>query len=69
LDVGKYFFSKSGQVLEQAAQGCGGATNPEGIQETFRCCPEGHGLVGNIGGWLEWMILEVFSNTDDSGIL
>ena len=23
-------------------------TNPGGVQETFRCCTEGHGLVGNI---------------------
>jgi len=36
-------------VLEQAAQGDGGVTIPGGVQETFRCCTEGHGLVGNIG--------------------
>ena len=31
-------------------QGCGGVTDPGAIQETFRCCTEGHGLVGNTGG-------------------
>ena len=39
--------------MEQAAQGGGEVTNPRSIQETFRCCTEGHGLVGNIGdGWM-----------------
>jgi len=42
-------------VLEWAAQGDGGVTVPGGIQETFRCCTKGHGLVGNTGGrW--WMV-------------
>ena len=36
-------------MLEQAAQGGGGVTDPGGVQETFRCHTEGHGLVGNIG--------------------
>jgi len=36
-------------VLEQAAQGGGGVTVARGVQETFRCCTEEHGLVGNIG--------------------
>ena len=36
-------------MLEQAAQGAGGVTAPGDVQETFRCCSEGHGLVGNIG--------------------
>ena len=40
---------------------------PGGIQETFRCCTEGHGLVEKygeivVGGYLDWIILEVFSN-------
>ena len=34
-------------MLEWAAQGGGGVTVSEGVQETFRCCTEGHGLVGN----------------------
>jgi len=39
-------------VLVQAAQGGDGITNPRGVQETFKCCIEGHALVGNIGdGW------------------
>jgi len=29
-----------------AAQGGGGVTIPGGVQETFRCCIKGHGLVG-----------------------
>ena len=40
-----------GQALEQAAQGRGGGTIPEGIQEM--CGTEGHGLVRTIGdGWM-----------------
>ena len=34
-------------MLEWAARGGGGVTVPGGVQETFRCCVEGHGLVGN----------------------
>jgi len=43
-------------VLNWAAQGGGGVTIPGGIQETFRCGTEGHGLVGEIlvvGGCLD----------------
>ena len=35
--------------LEWTAQGGGGVTVSGGFQETFRCCTEGHGLVGAIG--------------------
>jgi len=45
---------KGGQVLEQAAQGGGEVTNPGGFQEMFKCCIEGHGLVGNIDD--RWMV-------------
>jgi len=38
-----------GQVLEWAVQGGDGVTIPRGVQEVFRCCTEGHSLVGNIG--------------------
>ena len=49
-DIGKYcLFEKSGQALEQAAYGVGGVTVPGGVQEMFRHCTEGHGLVGNVG--------------------
>ena len=39
-----------------AAQGGGGVTNPGGVQGTFGCCAEGHGLARTIGevqtnGW------------------
>ena len=37
------------QTLEWAAQGGGRVTDPGSIQEIFRCCTEGHDLVGNIG--------------------
>ena len=55
-------------MLEQAAPGSGGVTIPGGIQGRFRCCTKcmvwWEILV--IGGWLYWMILEVFSNLGDS---
>ena len=35
-------------MLEWAAQGDGGVTVPGGVQETFRCGTEGHGLVGKL---------------------
>jgi len=41
-------------VLERAAQGGGGVTVPEGVQETFRCFTEGCGLVGNTAD--RWMV-------------
>ena len=40
----------SGYVLEQAAQRGRGVTDPGGVQETFRCCTKGHGLVGWLVG-------------------
>jgi len=53
-----------GQAVAQAAQRGGGATVPEGVQETWRCGTEGRGLVGLVGmcWWLDLMILMVFSN-------
>ena len=41
------------------------------VQETFRCCTQGHGLVGNIGErWTVGLdVFEVFSNLGDSTIL
>ena len=44
--LGKIYSLKECEVLEQAAQGGGGITSPEGVQEMFRCCTNGHGLVG-----------------------
>ena len=50
--------SESGQVLEWPAQGGSGVTIAGGVQETFRSCTEGHGLVKIlVVGWLDWMIL------------
>jgi len=47
--------------LEQAAQG---VPIPGGVQKTCRCGTSGYGLPGmvGLGGWLDLMILEVFSN-------
>ena len=55
---------KSGQALEQAAQGGGGVTIPGGVQKTCRCGILGHGLVGMVvlGEQLDLIILEIFSN-------
>jgi len=65
---GKVSSPKEWSGLKWAAQGGGGVTIPWGVQETFRCCTEGHGLV-MIGGWLDSIILEVFNNLGDSMIL
>jgi len=37
---------------------------PGGVQKTYRCGTSWYGLVGVmvLGGWLDLMILEVFSN-------
>ena len=37
-----------------SAQGGGEVTDLGGVQEMFRCCTEGHGLVGNIGDVDSW---------------
>ena len=42
------FLQKNGQVLEWAAQGGGGVTNPGGVQGRFRRI-EGCGVVRTIG--------------------
>ena len=44
LDVRKnYSQEDSGEALEQASQGGGGVTVPEGVQELYGCGTEGHG--------------------------
>jgi len=50
--------------LEQAAQGRGVVTIPGGVQKPCSCGTSGYGLVGMVvlAGWLDLMILEVFSN-------
>ena len=45
----KVYFWKTGQALEWTVQGGGGVTDPGGVQRTFRCCVEGHGLERTIG--------------------
>lgn len=43
---------KSGQALEQAAQGGGGVTSIGGVRELLRCGTEEHSLVGMVRmGW------------------
>ena len=43
--LGKISSPKSGDALEQAAQGGGRVTVPGSVQETFNRCTKGHGLV------------------------
>ena len=53
LDTRKNFIlRKSDMAQEGAAQGGGGVTDPKSLQEMFRCCTKGHGLVGNGGRWI-----------------
>jgi len=61
---------KSGQALAQAAQGSGGVPIPGGVQKLCGCGPWGHGLAGmvGLGWWLDLMVLEDFSNLNDSVI-
>ena len=49
--------------LTQAAQGGGGVAVSGGVQEPWRCGTEGYGQWATlvVGGWLDWVILEVFS--------
>jgi len=65
--LGKFIYWKCGQAFEQAAQESGWVTIPGGGQKTT----SGHGLGGMVvmGWWLGLMILEVFSNLNDSMIL
>jgi len=67
----KKLTSLSCQTLEQAVQGDGWVPIPGGVQKTWRCGNLGYGLVGMVvlGGWLDLMILEIFSNLTDSVIL
>jgi len=46
LDMRKCYFSER---VVRAAQGGGGVSDPGGVQGTFGCCVEGHGLVRTIG--------------------
>jgi len=57
--------------VEQVAQGSGGVSIPGGLQKMCRHSTLGHRLVGMValGWWLDLMILEVFSNPNDSMIL
>ena len=49
LDIRKNFFTeKSGQAMEQAAQGNGGVTIPGDVQKTCRYSSMGHSLAGMV---------------------
>ena len=41
----KFLLSKGGEAEGQSAQGSGGVTIPEGLQEMSRCITLGHGLL------------------------
>ena len=72
LDSRKIFFLwKSGQAVAQTAQGGGGVVVPGGVPEPCGCGTEGYSQWATleVGGWLGWMSLEVFSNLNDSVIL
>ena len=58
-------------MLEQAAQVGGRVTIPGVVQKTCRYGTSGHGLADMmVLGWrLDFMILEVFSNINESVIL
>ena len=45
---------KSGQALEQAAQGEVMELLSPDVFSMFRCCTKGHGLLGDTGG--RWMV-------------
>ena len=66
-----HLYWKSGQALEQAAQESGGVTIPGDVKKTCRYGTSGHGLADMVVlGWQsDLMILEVFSNLNDSMIL
>jgi len=57
--------------MEQAAQRGDGVMVPGGIQEMFRVVLRNmvYWKILMIGNWLDWMIMEVFSNLGDSMIL
>ena len=67
----KFLYWRSGQALQQAAQRSGGVPIPGGVQKMCRGGISGHGLAGMVVlGWrLDLMILELFSNLNDSMIL
>ena len=52
-------------------QGGGGVRVPGGVQKMCGCCmgTRFSGGMVLVGGWLDWMVLEVFSSLGDSMIL
>ena len=52
--LGKIYSPKERSDTGTGCQGADEVTDAGDVQETFRCCTEGHGLVGNTGDrWLD----------------
>jgi len=69
--LGNIYSQKEWWGSGTAAQGSSGVTITGGVQKLCRCGSEGHSIVGMVVmGWqLDLMILEVFSNLNDSVII
>ena len=62
--------SHPGNKKLQIAHGGGGVTVPGAVPEPWGCGTEGRGQWARWGGLgLDWLILEVFSNLNDSVVL
>jgi len=68
VHIRKDFFCERVVKHWKSGQGSGGVTIPGAVQEEGTCGTEGHGFVAMVvmGWWLDLIILEVFSNLNDS---
>jgi len=69
--LGNVYLLKEWSGIGTGCPGRCGVPIPGGVQKTCRCGTLGHGLADMVvvGGWLNSMILEVFSKPNDSMIL